>query len=279
MATKIFPTVNDINGGGSGQGKTLTEANLKAAKALPYFDKPYVKSGAAGSNGGGLNLTVATGHYMIGGYWVYLDASVSVLLTASQTNRVWLQLTVDGSGNVNGVSWVVRTDSTVPSGQPSVLTQIVVTGASTITTITDTFRGIIAPGRTYLYTEYTSSETTGSLSAGQVGNAQTHAVVGDGQTPLSLERYEPAMGASGGGDLGFPLFDGTFSGTQLQQARLSSDTAARRGDIMTKLPSWEPGANVKSLTSYAKNIGGGPYTITFERAATQVGYFHAKFDF
>lgn len=147
MATKIFPTVNDINGGTAGQGKTLTEANLKQLVALPYFDMEYVKSGASGSNGGGLILSVASGHYMIGGYWVYKDASENVTLTASSTNRVWLQLAVDGSGNVNGTNWVVRTDGAAPSGQPAAMVSQVVTGASTITTITDTIRGIAAPGQ------------------------------------------------------------------------------------------------------------------------------------
>lgn len=142
MATKIFPTVNDINGGVAGQGKTLTEANIISVAGAPYRGVNYVKSGVVLTNGGGLNLNVATGVYVINGYVVTKDATESVLLAASATNHVFLQLTVDGSNNVNGTTWVTNTTGAAPAGQPAVKVGKAVTDATTITTITATPRGI-----------------------------------------------------------------------------------------------------------------------------------------
>ncbi len=183
MADLIFPSVNDVNGGVSGQGKTLTEANLRKRAPLPYFDLPYVKSGAAGSNAGGLNLNVALGVYCIEGYYVEKTGTESVLLTASSTNRVWLQLVKDGSGNVTGTSWVVRTDTTVPSGEPSVLTHEVITGASTITTIYDTYRGIVAPG------DRIATATPVSSNSGHVAGVDfaTLTLMGDGRATYRIQ--------------------------------------------------------------------------------------------
>lgn len=192
MATKIFPSVNDVNGGVAGQGKTLTEANLKTIQAMPYFDKPYVKSGAVCTNGGGLNLNVATGHYCIDGRWVYKDASEVVALTASSTNRVWLQLTKDGSGNVTGTTWNVQTGTTVPAD--AVMVAIVVTGASTITTISQTFRGIIQPG-TRIATATVNAANSGNIAGVDIANIP---LVGDGITNLRIvgKAYVGATNAS-----------------------------------------------------------------------------------
>lgn len=185
MATKIFPSVNDVNGGVAGQGKTLTEANLKQLQALPYFDRPYVKSGATCTNGGGLNLNVAAGAYMIDGRWVNKDATESVLLTASQTCRVWLQLTKDGSGNVTGTTWNVQTGTAVPAD--AVLVAIVVTGASTITTITQSFRGIIAPGVVIAQTSRASGSNTSLSAAAYTDYMVTGSLVGDGIAPITAD--------------------------------------------------------------------------------------------
>lgn len=180
MATKIFPSTNDVNAGVSGQGKTLTEANMIAVAACPYFGKSYVKSGAAGSNGGGLNLNVALGVYMIGGYYVSKTATETVALNASTTNYVWLQLTVDGSNNVTGTQWVVRTSTGAPSGAASVLVNTGVTGGSTITTITDSWRGVISPGGVVGYNSYTTN-------IGTTGVVTSFAAPGDGLTDMWLE--------------------------------------------------------------------------------------------
>lgn len=188
MATKIFPSTNDVNGGVAGQGKTLTEANLKTLQAMPYFDRPYVKSGAVCTNGGGLLLTVATGHYCIDGRWIYKDASENVTLTASSTNRVWLQLTKDGSGNVTGTTWNVQTGTTVPSD--AVLVAEVVTGASTITTIKESFRGVIAPGRLIKAGTAITANTGGVASSTTPytpAMAAVNDVMGDGLTTVRVE--------------------------------------------------------------------------------------------
>lgn len=211
MATKIFPSVNDVNGGVAGQGKTLTEANLKALQEMPYLDRPYVKSGAVLSNGGGLNLNVGTGHYMIDGRWVYKDATESVLLTASSTNRVWLQLVKDGSGNVTGTQWVVQTSASVPAD--AVLVGEVVTGAGTITTIYTSFRGIITPG-TLLGTGSAVTTATQTPGASTRGTAiSTFDFVGDGYTPLDLRAViGSAWIATGSGGGGYIISDGSGSG-------------------------------------------------------------------
>ena len=180
MATHIFPSVNDVNAGTAGKGKTLTEANLRKRAPIPYADRNYVKSGAAGTNAGSLNLNVAAGVYCIEGYYVEKDATETVALTASSTCRVWLQLVKDGSGNVTGTSWVVRTDATTPSGEPAALVALVITGASTITTIYDSRRGVLVPG---------------SMVAGASGNY--NAVIGTSYTGIqTLSRVHVQSGKS-----------------------------------------------------------------------------------
>lgn len=183
MATKIFPSTNDVNGGVAGDGKTMKESNLVVVAAMPYHDRPYVKSGAAGSNAGGLDLSVASGHYMIGGYWVFKDAAETVPLAASATNRVWLQLVKDASGNVTGTTWVVRTDTTVLSD--AVITHQVVTGASTITTINDSYRGVIAPGKIIGHARRLSGAND-LVSASAYTNILSFSGFSDGVTHIEL---------------------------------------------------------------------------------------------
>ncbi len=242
MATKIFPSVNDVNGGVAGQGKTLTEANVKTLQAMPYLDVPYVKSGAVCSNGGGLNLSVATGHYCIDGRWVYKDTTEAVALTASQTNRVWLQLVKDGSGNVTGTTWNVQTGTSVPSD--AVLVAEVVTGAATITTITQSHRGIIAPGM-----QVTNGYAELSATASVAGDKLNMVVVGDGITPMQLSFKVPYASLTVVGGVGVRICDGAGgTGTVYDQKDASVNNAG--GAVGMDLPDCAVSAFVGKRTFY-----------------------------
>lgn len=159
-------------------GSPLSIARFAPRGHTPYHDVPYVKSGAACTNGGGLNLAIAAGAYCLDGYLVTKDASETVLLTASSTNRVWLQLTRDGDDNITGTTWNVQTGTTVPDD--AVMVAIVVTGVSTITTISTTFRGIISPGARI------ATATVNSANSGNIAGVDMASIplVGDGITNL-----------------------------------------------------------------------------------------------
>ena len=280
MATHIFPSVNDVNGGTAGKGKTMTELNVRKLMGVPYYGKPYVKSGAAGSNAGSLNLNVALGVYCIEGYYVEKDATETVALTASSTCRVWLQLVKDGSGNVTGTQWVVRTDATVPSGEPSVLTHIVVTGASTITTIYNGFRGIIAPGTIYESQERTTSFSSAPGASSFSAVVMTgFEVIGDAQTTMSFEHVHPSFDTDAAGAMIGTMVRDSASGVDLGEGYVTSPGTnyrmpcrafGRKAAFATRL----------DVDGYFYNSSGSTRFINLNsNTAQSPGYLIARFDF
>lgn len=138
MSMFIFPTVNDVYGAGSvGDGIDIKEDNF-AEIAQIVGRNDFVWSGFTSSDGGGLVLDVASGTLFVSGYKVESSATENETLTASNTNYVYGQLTRDGSNNVTGMNIVHNTTGTTPTD--GILLATVVTGASTITTITDSRR-------------------------------------------------------------------------------------------------------------------------------------------
>ncbi len=133
MATKIFPSANDI-APVTGGGKVMTEVNLKTWVGNNYAAN-LVITGLTASAGSGLNLNVAAGNAMISGRWVNKDAQESVTLTDNTTNHVFLKLTLDGSSNVTGAALDANTTGTPPAD--SVKIAQVVTSGGTIQQVTD----------------------------------------------------------------------------------------------------------------------------------------------
>jgi hypothetical protein len=132
----IFPGKNDtsINGGVSGAAKTFTEPSVAALMADLASSQDYVVSGFACTYST-LNVTVATGEAVIGGRrCVRSGASFSsVALSASSTNYVWLQATLDGNDQATALSVIKTTSSTPPSGGPSLLLATATTDGSGVT--------------------------------------------------------------------------------------------------------------------------------------------------
>lgn len=199
-------------------------ADAPSVVAPPYFNRPYVSSGAAGSDGGGLNIDIATGAYVIGGMCFHKPTTERVTLNSSSTNRVWLQIVRDGSGSVIGTQWVVRTDDTVPSGEESVLTHLVVTGPSTITNIYDSYRGIIAPGKVISYQKRTStfSQSIGASSY-TPGLFDPVNLTGDGRTRISGLHKHPEMSVNASGNRITPVIrDDVAPGADVGAAAVTS---------------------------------------------------------
>ena len=137
MATKIFPSVNDIyGGGGAGDGKNITENNFSRIMRLVTNDVDYIESGLnVPASWPDLLPPVLSGEALIQGYWVDRDAAEYVAVTASTTNYIYLKLTVDGSNNVTGADVEVNTTGTPPAN--SILLSIAVTDATTVTSARD----------------------------------------------------------------------------------------------------------------------------------------------
>jgi len=133
MTTKIFPTVQDVGGGGA--GKVITEANLSAwLKQL--LGQNFVLSGfTVPASSADLTLSVAAGEANIAGYRVVIDTATTVTCTASATNHIYLKLTRDASQNVTGATFEVNTTGTAPADSVKIATAVA--GASSITSTTD----------------------------------------------------------------------------------------------------------------------------------------------
>lgn len=133
MATKIFPTVNDV--GGAGSGKVLTEANLaywlKQLLAQNFILSGFTVPGSSVD----LTLSVAPGEANIAGYRVVIDSATTVTCTASATNHIYLKLTRDASQNVTSAEFEVNTTGTPPADSVKIATAVA--GASSISSTTD----------------------------------------------------------------------------------------------------------------------------------------------
>jgi hypothetical protein len=131
MADKAFPSVNDLGG-----GKTLTEANLRDfVGGLMAASGAFVVSGlVVPGSSASLSITIPSGVCYVDGYRLEADAE-GITLPGSQTSYIYLQYSIDGSGNITGHGLVSNTTGITPAR--SILLATAVAGSSTITSTTD----------------------------------------------------------------------------------------------------------------------------------------------
>lgn len=136
MAPIIIPTqldVGNIAGASPGIGQVITEVKWNLMHSRGYF--PYVISGyALPAPAANLNLVLPAGVAWIDGYYVNDPDGATLSLSSNSFNRVFLTLH-RSSGLVDGITWVVRTDTVIPDD--ALIICEVLTGASTQTAIDD----------------------------------------------------------------------------------------------------------------------------------------------
>lgn len=116
MATKIFPSANDINGGLSGDGKTLKEASFAQLISLLTSRTNKILSGfALPGTDPDLTISIPAGSAIVAGRFVIKDAAEDLTLAASATNHIYLQVVLDGSNNATAANFVANTTGTAPS--------------------------------------------------------------------------------------------------------------------------------------------------------------------
>lgn len=195
--------------------------NKLEQRGMPYFGKNYIHSGAALTNPLGHNVNVALGTANINGVTFDFAASGNLTMTASTTNRIWLVVTFDDNGFLTGYTWSVRTDAVVPAN--SVLVGEVVEGAAAPTTMTPTFRGVIAPGG--LVAEAT--QLTANSSGG--GDKMSFSMVGDGRTSIELLFKAWHISNSVAANISVAVFDGP-NGTGVGYYEQLASTGASVGE-------------------------------------------------
>lgn len=131
MAIIIFPTVNDV--GGSGQGKYATESNLVRWLKQSVCRSSVIIGFTVPGSDPDLTIAVDAGEAIISGYFVKIDTSLNVTVSASAMNHVFLQLTRDGSNNVTGIQFVVNTSGIEPVDSVKIFTCIADVSAITST--------------------------------------------------------------------------------------------------------------------------------------------------
>ena len=100
-----------------------------------FIGASFIVSGLTPSAGTGLTLNIAPGSALINGYLVEDPDGDSLTLTDNATNYVYLKLTKNAQGKVNGAQYEVNTTGTQP--QDSIIICEAVTSGGTITSITD----------------------------------------------------------------------------------------------------------------------------------------------
>ena len=135
MATTIFPTTNDVSAAPGGGGKGLSEPNLSGwLKALAGTN--FVVSGfTLPSSDPDLTISIGAGEAVIEGYRVVIDTATGLALAPNATNHIYLKLTRDGAGNVNGAAFEVNTAGIQPA--ESVYLAQAVTNATSVTSTVD----------------------------------------------------------------------------------------------------------------------------------------------
>lgn len=129
---RVWPSANDIHDS-SGFGKKLLELQMTPWQS--GLNRSYVVSGfEAPLSSANLDISIPSGEAFISGYRVVIPGSTTVTCAASSTNYIFLKLTRDGLGKVNGVAFE-RNAGTDPAD--SVLIRKCVTSGSAITDTID----------------------------------------------------------------------------------------------------------------------------------------------
>lgn len=190
-----------------------TELALANYAGLPFFGKPYIKSGATIGNPGGLFASITAGIAMINGWRFSFAAPANLALAASTTNHIWLKQTKDGNGRHIGHTWVVKQTQAVEAD--GVYVGQVITGASVQSSRNDSFRGIIATGTV----NAKNVMTTNPLSPVALGAGAWSAallplpVMGDGVSKQNLEVYLPRASTNQSHPVDLAIFDGAINGS------------------------------------------------------------------
>lgn len=110
----VSPTVNDVNGGVTGDG-----VNTDEDTAAPWrlgVEGNYVISGfVLPASSGTLTIDVPTGKAIVSGYYVTVPGNTTLTVTASSTNHVYLKLIRDGSNHVSSAVYEVNTTGIAPA--------------------------------------------------------------------------------------------------------------------------------------------------------------------
>lgn len=129
MADFVFPSTND----------DLSEANLRRAFKKVSNAKDYVRSGFTVTIGAGLNVSVAAGEAYVNGTYIERNVSSSLAVAANSTLYVYAAYD-DATQNtvVLGTTTTAPTTETGWTANPErILLAQVVTGASTVTSVSD----------------------------------------------------------------------------------------------------------------------------------------------
>lgn len=183
MAIEIWPTANDV-APTAGDGANILEQQIcKWFRSL--VGQNFVLTGfTMPSSDADLTVSVAAGTAIIDGHHVTFTTATNVVLTANDTNYIWLTLEKDVGGNVDNA--IIQ--ATLYSSNPgdSVGLGIAVTGASSTSSITDTrfLAGVVNHDHT-------------SNSSGKGGQLNGNAVGGyDATINVSLSSSTTATTAS-----------------------------------------------------------------------------------
>lgn len=219
MAATVFPTTNDI-GPSDGAGRVATESNLSAlfeALGRPlapssFEYRNWVASGLELSVSTGYDFEMAAGAAFINGYLVVYDAAETISGAASKTYLVWLVLSRDGDGNVDGVSIYTRdvgSGDPAPTGQDHLYLGVLKTDSGGSIYVNNNGKGRPFP----LVGAYTGAGGTVTIDCGFTPSLVI--VYGDGLVSFSelllvtANTYgEDAYGASFDAQPGFYVVDG-----------------------------------------------------------------------
>lgn len=129
----VYPSTNDI-AVTEKKGRYLTEQSHKDY-VEQWMGNHIVSGFLLPATDPDLTITVPLGVGVINGRRVDINATTDVLLTASSTNHIWLQLSFDGNGDVDGVDMVFNTTGAVVAN--AVKIGEAVTDATTVTSTYD----------------------------------------------------------------------------------------------------------------------------------------------
>jgi hypothetical protein len=143
---RVFPTELDV--GGDGDGRVMTEANLAAFKnagarnihvtsgdTYETSARSFVVQGLSPTNGGSLTLNISSGKAIIEGFYVNNDATVGITLPDGAQREIYLKLDYIIT-QVSGASFVAS-DTTDGVLANAILIANVTTAGGVITTIDD----------------------------------------------------------------------------------------------------------------------------------------------
>lgn len=125
----VYPSANDI-AETEKEGRYATEQSH--TELLQLWVENHVVSGfTVPSSDPDLTLQVGAGECVIDGRRVVVSAATDMTLTDAATNHIWVQLSFDGDGNVDGVDMVFNTTGTPVANAVKIAEAVAAAGAIT----------------------------------------------------------------------------------------------------------------------------------------------------